>query len=377
MNHQMHKSTQAWIYAAVLALLAIVVVIVPALGVFHVPKSDNSSMETVRGKVLQITSDRTEQTQDGTVRHQTLLVSVDGQQVQIDRTFAMNDVGHIDLSPGEPVLLGTTDTPDGTQYYVADIQRGLPLWALTSAFVIMVMLIGGFRGLGSIVGMIASLLVIIRFIIPGILSGHSPVVLSIIGSLVILLTTLYLAHGVNRKTTVALVGTAMGLVLTGVLAVLCTGFFKLTGSGSEDASTLVILSNGKIQAEGLLLGSIIIGGLGVLADITIGQSSAVFELSETAEKFDVAGLFRRGMNVGKDHVAAIVNTLVLAYAGASLPLLIILATQSEPLANLLSREFMSEEIVRTLVPCIGILATVPLTTVLAAYSAVREQTNPV
>jgi uncharacterized membrane protein len=187
--------------------------------------------------------------------------------------------------------------------------------------------------------------------------------------MVILVTTLYLAHGVNRKTSVALLGTAIGLVLTGVLAALCTDFFKLTGLGSEDAATLTIVSGGKIQAQGLLLSGIIIGGLGVLADMTIGQSSAVFELKESAAGMGGVDLFHRGMNVGKDHVAAIVNTLVLAYAGASLPLLIILATQSEPLGNLLNREFMSEEIVRTLVPCIGILAAVPITTWLAAVAA--------
>jgi uncharacterized membrane protein len=206
-------------------------------------------------------------------------------------------------------------------------------------------------------------------VIPGILSGYSPLWISIWGSLAILTTTIYVAHGINYKATIALAGTALSLLLTGLLAVGCISFFRLSGLANEDASTLAILSQGRIDASGLLLGSIIIGGLGVLADVTVGQASSVFELREANVRLSMEELFRRGMNVGRDHAAATVNTLVLAYAGASLPLLIILSTQSEAFSSLLNREFMATEIVRTLVASIGILAAVPITTGLAAMAA--------
>jgi uncharacterized membrane protein len=359
------------VYTAIFGLVLTFVVILPAAGLFHVPHP-TSQTQTVQGRVLRITDDHLTQSERGAVRHQTIVVSVDGRETTIQRDFAVGDVGNIKVEPGQDVLLGQSPGPQGVTYYITDVVRAFPLWLLITSFVAMVMLVGGWRGFGSLVGMVVSLLVIVRFVIPAILSGGNPLLFSIVGSLVILITTLYLAHGINPKSSVALLGTAAGLLLTGLLAVFFTSFVKLTGLGSEDATTLAVVSGGKIEASGLLLGTIIIGGLGVLTDMAVGQASAVFEISEAGGRFGIGELFRRGMNVGKDHVAAIVNTLVLAYAGASLPLLIILSTQSEPLGNLLNREFMSEEIVRTLVPCIGILAAVPVTTLLAAFAAQRE-----
>jgi len=219
--------------------------------------------------------------------------------------------------------------------------------------------------------MAASLLVIIRFIIPGILAGYDPVLISVIGAFVIMLPTLYLAHGINHKTTVALAGTAFSLALTAALASLCIVIAKLSGTASEEAAVLRSLSEGRINAEGLLLAGIIIGALGVLDDVTVGQASTVFELRRANPRLGITELYRRGMNVGRDHIASTVNTLILAYAGAALPLLIVLANQPEPVGTLINREFLATEIVRALVGSIGIVAAVPATTVLAALFASR------
>ncbi|HRC63002.1 MAG TPA: YibE/F family protein, partial [Dehalococcoidia bacterium] len=226
-------------------------------------------------------------------------------------------------------------------------------------------------GVTSLLGLAASMLILLRFVVPGILSGHSPVVIAVIGALTIMASTLFLAHGVNRKTAVALAGTAGALLLTALLASLTIAAADLTGLASEDTAVLQVMSAEHVSATGLLLGGIIIGALGVLDDITIGQASAVFELRAANPLLGPLELYRRAMNVGRDHISATVNTLVLAYAGASLPLLMLLAVQGESLAIQVNREFIAIEVVRSLVGSIGLVAAVPLTTAIAAAVAGR------
>ncbi|HEY7293898.1 MAG TPA: YibE/F family protein, partial [Dehalococcoidia bacterium] len=177
-----------------------------------------------------------------------------------------------------------------------------------------------------------------------------------------------LSHGINRKTTTALAGTAIALALTAVLASVSIGLARLSGLADDEASTLNIITRGGINAEGLLLAGMIIGALGVLDDVCVAQASAVFELRAANQALHGFELFERAMNIGRDHIASTVNTLFLAYAGAALPLLIILSLGTESASTLISREFLATEIVRTLVGSLGIVASVPLTTALAAWS---------
>jgi uncharacterized membrane protein len=371
MKRPRHARFNALVFGCIVAVLAVVAVVVPALGVFDVPDIPSSQSATSEGTVARVLEERTLQTERGEVRYQKLEVDLGDRTVTVEHSRTVRDAGALEVAPGDDVLVGVSTGPEGDVYYIADHVRKLPLWALTLAFVGLVLVVGRVSGIWSLVGMAASLLVIVRFIIPGILSGHSPVVISVIGALVIMLTTLYLAHGVNRKTTAALVGTVISLSLTAVLATVSIAVARLSGVASEDAATLQILSDGQINAEGLLLGGIVIGALGVLDDVTVAQASAVFELRRANPLLGAWDLYRRGMNVGRDHIASTVNTLVLAYAGAALPLLIILTTQSQPLGDLLNREFMATEIVRTLVGSMGIVAAVPVTTALAALAATR------
>jgi uncharacterized membrane protein len=294
-----------------------------------------------------------------------------GRTVTVEQAYTEQDAIALDVQPGDDVLLQVSEGPDGESYFIADYVRHAPLVLLAVAFAALVLVVGRWRGLTSLLGLAASFLVIIRFVLPGILSGADPVLISVIGALVIMLTTLYLAHGVTAKTTVALLGTALALGLTAGLAHFSIDLAKLSGLADEEAVTLRIISNGAIDAGGLLLSGIIIGALGVLDDVTVTQASAVYELQAANPTLRPAELYRRGMNVGRDHIASTVNTLVLAYAGASLPLLALLALQTEPLGSLLNREFLAAEIVRTLVGSMGIVAAVPLTTGLAALVAGR------
>ncbi|MGE0227280.1 MAG: YibE/F family protein [Dehalococcoidia bacterium] len=362
---------QAAVFAGIAALLIVMTVVVPSAFGFEVTHPDSPQGPTVQGRVIEVLSRETVPSERGPVERERLSVDIDGLRVLIERTRAEGDIGQLDVEAGDRVLLSRLAGPDGDTYYIVDRVRQTTLLWLLVAFVLAVIATGRLVGVASLLGLAASMLVLLRFIVPGILSGHSPVLIAVVGALTIMASTLFLAHGVNRKTVVALVGTAVALCLTAVLATVTIAAAQLTGVASEDAAVLQVLSAGQLSASGLLLGGIIIGALGVLDDVTVAQSSAVFELHSANPLLGPVDLYRRAMNVGRDHIAATVNTLVLAYAGASLPLLMLLAVQGEPLTVQLNREFIAIEVVRSLVGSIGLVAAVPLTTAIAALAAAR------
>jgi uncharacterized membrane protein len=203
------------------------------------------------------------------------------------------------------------------------------------------------------------------FVIPAILEGESPVAVSIVGAAAVMFVALYLAHGVNVRTSSAVLGTLVSLGITGILALLFVELARFTGFASEEALFLQVSAQ-QVNIKGLLLGGIIIGTLGVLDDVTITQASAVWELHVANPAYGARELYRAAVRIGRDHIASTVNTLVLAYAGASLPLLIVFSLSSRPLGEVLTTEVISEEIVRTLVGSIGLVASVPVTTALTA-----------
>lgn len=362
---------QAAVLTGIAILLVVMTVVVPAVAGFEVDHPDTPQGPTVRGRVLEVLSRETIRSDRGVLEKERLSVDADGLQVVIERTRAEGDVGQLDVEAGDNVLLARVAGPDGDSYYIVDRVRQTTLLWLLVAFVLAVVVTGRLVGVTSLLGLAASMLVLLRFIVPGILSGHSPVLISVAGALTIMTATLFLAHGVNRKTLVALGGTAVALLFTALLATLTIAAARLTGLASEDAAVLQVLSTQHLSASGLLLGGIIIGALGVLDDVTVAQASAVFELRRANALLGPLELYRRAMNVGRDHIAATVNTLVLAYAGASLPLLMLLAIQGEPLDIQLNREFIATEVVRSLVGSIGLVAAVPLTTAIAVFAASR------
>jgi uncharacterized membrane protein len=216
-----------------------------------------------------------------------------------------------------------------------------------------------------------SLMVIIGYIIPHILSGGDPLLVSVTGSVILLGVTLYLTYGWNLKTHAAVLSMVIVLLLTGTLAGLFVVITRLTGSGDENALFLLQMLNTQINLRGLLLGGMIIGALGVLDDLVTTQASAVFELHHANAALGFRQLFQSAMRIGQDHVAATVNTLVLAYAGASLPMLLMFSLARGNYGNLVNFEFIAEEIVRTLVGSLGLIAAVPLTTAIAILFALR------
>jgi len=357
--------------AGFLVVLAIVVVLVGiAPRAFHVAQRQPSGA-TQDGIVVRVVEEHETQTERGMQRTRTLEVAVGGKVVNVEESTLTGEVALVPPKAGDGVLVQSSPSPTGADvYYIVDHLRTRTLWLITAIFVGLVLFVGRWYGVRSLLGLAVTYLLLMRFIIPAILSGYSPLLVSLVGGVGIMASTLVLAHGVDRKSGAAIGGTALALVLIVVLSQAAIIAAKLTGLvGDDEASTVFVLFGGAIDARGLLLGGILIGALGALDDVTMTQSSAVFELRDANPALQGRALYDRGMRIGRDHIASIVNTLVLAYAGASMPLLVILASQTEGLGTLLNREFLASEVVRTVVGSIGIVAAVPLTTAFASMFA--------
>jgi uncharacterized membrane protein len=256
---------------------------------------------------------------------------------------------------------------DQTRYIVADFYR-LPLLGLVLlAFFLLVLYFGKKRGLMSFLGLLFSGVVIVWYVVPGIIAGRGPLSVILVGALAIVCVSLFLAHGMNVRTGVAFVGTLLTLCGAAALATVVIGAGKLFGAGTEDAIYLQSGGTTAINIQGLLLGGIIIGMIGVLDDVTTGQSAAVDEIAKADPSLPFAELYRRGISVGNEHIASLVNTLVLTYAGVSLPLFLLFTLyRSQPLWALLNGEIIAEEVARTLLGSIALVLAVPLTTAIAA-----------
>ena len=273
---------------------------------------------------------------------------------------------------GQRVQLAVLEQPGQPPYYnIRDLERTRPMLLLVALFVLAVVAFGRWQGVRSLLGLGLSFLVIVGFVVPAILRGRSPVPVALVGAMAIMLVSLYLAHGPGRKTTAAVVGTALALGLTAALAAAFVGVAALTGLASEDALNASFAVGG-LSLRGLLLAGIILGGLGVLDDVTVSQASLVFELRRADPAAGFGELVRGSLAVGRDHVAATVNTLFLAYVGASLPLLVLFVTSGDAFGTVATAEAVAVEVVRTLCGSVGLIAAVPLTTVLAAALAPPE-----
>ncbi len=279
-----------------------------------------------------------------------------------------------DLSVGDKVVVSISKTPENViNAYFVDFVRTTPILWLTGIFAVSIILISRWKGVRALLSTVFSLYIIIGYIIPHILVGEDPLTVSIIGSIILLGVTLYLTYGWTLKTHSAVISMILVLLLTGTLSALFVLFTKLNGTGDENVMFLMQLMETPINLRGLLLGGMIIGALGVLDDLVTTQASAVFELHHANPNFKFRDLFNSAMRIGQDHVAATVNTLVLAYAGASLPMLLMFSLARGDYGYLINFSFIAEEIVRTLVGSLGLIAAVPLTTAIAIFFATRAE----
>ena len=274
---------------------------------------------------------------------------------------------------GDEIVLqwSGADPLDPGSYQVVDFQRGPPLIWLAVLFAAAVLVLGRWRGLAALVALGMTFVVLLMFVLPSIVSGHDPLAVAIVGSCLVMFVVLYLTHGLSARTSTAVLGTLASLALIGVLGAVFAGAARLTGLDDQTANLIATLGT-PVDARGLLLAGFVIGALGVLDDVTVTQTSAVWELRAANPDLSAGGLFAAAMRIGRDHVSSAVNTLVLAYAGASLPLMLIFSVSGDGLGHVLTIGDVATEIVRTLVGSIGLVASVPITTGLAALVASRE-----
>jgi uncharacterized membrane protein len=331
--------------------------------------------EAVEAEILEITEEGTVTLGEVQQNYQIFRVRVlegpyQGVELEVDYGRRQVRPAGLNLKPGDRVILGISKGPENIlQARFLDFVRTGPLLILFATFVVFSVGISGWKGVRGLIGMGISLLVIIYYIIPQILAGKDPVWISVTGAFFLLSVSLYLVYGWTLKTHSAVLGTLLSLVLTAVLANYFVRLTRLTGFGSEEALFLVQQAEGAINMQGLVLGGMLIGALGVLDDLVITQASVVFELNSLNPQLSLRELFTRSMRVGQDHVAATVNTLVLAYAGAALPMFLLFSISGESLSHLLNLEYVAEEVVRTLVGSLGLIAAVPLTTLLSSAVA--------
>jgi len=286
-------------------------------------------------------------------------------------------------------MLTAQDVPRGTsivvEHYPAsgqdpevwawhDFARSFPLATLAAAFAVVTIAVARMRGLRALIGLVIAFGVVGTFILPGILAGENPLLVGLVGSTVIMYAVLYLAHGFSRRSSTALVGTVTGLAVTAGLGVIAAGAAHVTGISSEDSYRLATMigADGADQLRGLFLCGVVLAGLGVLNDVTITQASAVWELRSSAPEASRRVVFARAMRIGRDHIASTVYTIAFAYAGAALPVLLLVQVYRLSLVQTLTSGQFAEEIVRTLVGSIGLVLAIPLTTAIATLVATSE-----
>ena len=270
------------------------------------------------------------------------------------------------ISSGDGVLVDLVETTDGKRQAIFyDFQRGTPMLLLVILFVAAIVVLGRWRGVGAIAGLAMSFVVIVMFALPALLEGANSIAVALVTAGAIAFVALFLAHGRGLATAAALLSTFASLAITGVLAWVFLAASKFTGFGDENVGFLDALGS-QIDPRGLLLAGVVIGSLGVLDDVTVTQVSAVWELKRASPDAGFGELYARALRIGRDHISSTVNTLFLAYAGASLPLLLLFSEAEQNLGSVATREVVAVEIVRALVGSIGLVASVPISTALAA-----------
>jgi len=325
--------------------------------------------EVVKAEVVEVLNQTKEDILDTGVENisQTIKIKIlegmqAGEIITIENDYMILEAGD------KFFLYHSVNSTDGREMYsVRDVDRRPVIFFFIGLFIAVVLLFSGKQGMRSLIGLAGSFFVILYVLIPGLLSGYPPVLTSTAVAATILFLAIYFTHGFNRVSTVAFAGTVFAVVLTGFLAYIGVSFAHFTGFASEEAFYLNLNTRGTLDFTGLLLGGIMIGVLGVLDDIAVTQAAVVRELYSSAPHLSRKEVYKKALGVGKEHVGALVNTLALAYTGASLPLLLLFSSNDTSMSNVINQEIFATEIIRTVVGSIGLILTVPITTLLAVY----------
>lgn len=387
MNEIKKKSLIVPVILAIIFAILVIIMVTPGIQL-HNQMSDNVfstgyESNTVTAKVINMIEEGVTDLGGTTQNYQVFDVEIiegefRGSVLTVDYGLRQILGSSEKIRQGDLLLVTVGQRPDTGELraFFTDFVRSRPIFYLFLLFVLFSVLISGWKGIRSLLGIGFSLLIIVFYILPQIINGKDPVWVSITGAFVFLAVSQFIVYGWNLKTHSAVIGIFISLILTGILSGFFVDFTRLTGYGDENALFLSQISTQTINIKGLLLAGMLIGALGVLDDLVISQASSVFELFAANNSLSFSFLFKRAMNIGRDHAAATVNTLVLAYAGASLPMLLLFTISNQNPAMLINISFIAEEIVRTLVGSIGLFISIPITTALAALLATNHHKYP-
>ena len=335
----------------------------------------NFHEERIEARILEVIAEETGEIEGQEVYHQSLQVkfltgSLKGQEMNIDGMSDEAAPQQFCYHEGQKVMVYYTAIGENTRLEILEPIRRTAVYWMIAVFIILVIIILRIQGLKSLFGLVISFAVIILLIIPQILKGVSPLGITVLGVFIIFIITTPLIYGWNKKSLSALLGGFGGMLLVVLLSVVFSKMTFLTGFADEESLYLVQLGIGTIDLKGLFLAGVIIGALGVLDDVAIGQASIVKELRAANKHLGHWQVYKRAMKVGRDHLSSMVNTLVLAYAGSALSLIVLFSFKQPPFENIwfvLNNEIVVGEILRMVVGSIGILLAIPLTTLIATY----------
>lgn len=345
-------------------------------GTAHAQELLIDKVETVKAQVIEILKQEVREIPGTDTSHdyQSIKVKV-LEGTQKDQTITV-DNDYLSLKVGEVFYLRhETDAANGREMYaVSDPYRLPAVYGFIALFVLCVLIFGGWQGLRGLIALVASFLFIFYLLFPGILHGYSPILVSVgVASLIIVLGS-YITHGFNKTTTSAVIGMIITILFTGGLAYYAVAVTRLSGFASEESVYLNFGTNGSIDFVGLLLGSILIGLLGVLYDAAISQAIAIEELHKIGPHLSRGFIFKRALRIGREHIGALVNTLAIAYVGASLPLLLLFYSTTDSSFSLnLNREIFATEIIRTMIGSIGLVLAVPITSLITVFMLIKPK----
>ncbi len=341
-----------------------------------IPFLVNAQEEIFKAKVIDIIQEEEIVNESGSLIQQDLkLKGLEGNFK--DQEIIFNGVGNLQMisgqvyEKGDRVIVNYTQDIDGNNvFYVLDYDRTNPIIYLTIIFILSILAIGRWKGFKSLIALVISFFVILKFIVPKILAGSNPIIISVIGGIIILFFAIYLTQGINRKSHIINLSLIISLILTAILSLVFTKAAQLTGYLGEETLYLLDMSSGSLNLQGLLLAGILIGALGVLDDVIVSQVSIIEQLKIANPGLSNRQIYLRSLKVGIDHITSMINTLFFAYVGVSLPLLI-LFSQSDIIglnfSLAINNEIISTEIVRTLLGSIGIILSIPIANYLASY----------
>ncbi len=357
-------------------LFLFTLLLLPSLVSAQTPEKNNSVNDQVfKAQVISILEERIINREDGSKAIQQNLLLRGLEKEWTNKEIEHRGISDIDMASantykaGDKVIINELINVDGsTDYFIIDFVRSSFLYWLALIFAATIIIIGKMKGVKSLISLILSFFIIIKFIIPNIINGHSPLVIGVIGSLIILGIMIYITDGWNIKSHISVVSVFFSLLATFILSWIFTGLTRLTGMVQEESVYLLGLNNGSVDFKGLLLAGILIGTIGVLDDVIVGQVELVGQIRKANPQLTNKQVYKSAFEVGNTHLGAIVNTLFLTYAGASLPLLLLFyfnPTGTASFAQVINNEMIATEIVRTLVGSIGVALSIPISTYLA------------